>query len=389
MDFTFTAEQQAWREEVREFLRAELPPGYNWDSEYNEDEAGWEFALEFTRRLGAKGWIGLMWPVEYGGLGRPPIDRFILSEEMAAFHAPVINAIGWGLAANALLTGGTHEQKLRFLPPIAKMETFWAEGLTEPDAGSDLASLRTTAVRDGDTWVVNGQKTYTTWGTHADVLYLAARTDPDVAKHRGISIFCVDLSLPGIEFSPLHNIAGGRQNHTYFDNVRVPADMLIGELGRGWDYIMGSFYAGGPMGGQDRYLDRRLYELMAWCRTVTRYGKPLLADPYVHDRLAELAVMIEQHRVISYEGLSSYLNQRPVRFGGTLGTVVSKELKPRFYQLITEIAGPLSQVREGSPWGAMDGTVAEWFMEGINNHAGGTPQVKRMVMATRGLGLPR
>ena len=389
MDLTFTGEQEAWRDEVRTFLASELPEHFDWDSEYDEDEEGWEFALAFTRRVAAKGWIGLTWPEEYGGLARPAIDRFILWEELIRANAPIINHIGWGLAANALLTGGTHEQKLRFLPPIARMETFWAEGLTEPDAGSDLASLRTTARWTGEHWVVNGQKTFTTWGTHADVLYLAARTDPDASKHRGISIFCLDLRTPGVSFSPLHNIAGGRQNHTYFDDVVVPADRLIGELGHGWDYIMGSFYAGGPMGGMECEQENCLAELVRWSSTATRYGRPLIEDPYVRERLAELAVMTEISRVLSYEGLSNFLHRRIPRFGGALNTVVAKEMRPRFVQTISEIVGPLAQVRGDSPGSAMAGRPAEWFLRGINNHAGGTPQVKRMVMATRGLGLPR
>jgi alkylation response protein AidB-like acyl-CoA dehydrogenase len=371
VDLTFSAEQEAWREEVRAFLAAELPPDFDWDSEYNEDEEGWDFAIEFTRRLGAKGWIGLTWPEEYGGLGRPAIDNFILWEELVAANAPIVNHIGFGLAASALLGGGTHEQKLKFLPGIARMETFWAEGLTEPDAGSDLASLRTTARWTGEHWVVNGQKTYTTWGTHADVL------------------FCLDLKAPGVSFSPLHNIAGGRQNHTYFDDVIVPADHLIGELGRGWDYIMGSFYTGGPMGGADREMDHRIGQLVRWARAATRYGRPLIEDPYVRERIAELTVMTEVARVMSYEGLSNFLHRRPSVFAGAMGTVVAKEAKPRFGQLTSEIVGPLGQVRGDAPVAPLRGMPAEWWLRGINNHAGGTPQVKRMVMATRGLGLPR
>ncbi len=135
MDLTFDEKQEAWRDEVRTFLASELPEHFDWDSEYDEDEQGWEFALAFTRKIAQKGWIGLTWPEEYGGLARPAIDKFILWEELIRSNAPVVNHIGWGLAANALLAGGTHEQKLRFLRPIARMETFWAEGLTEPDSG--------------------------------------------------------------------------------------------------------------------------------------------------------------------------------------------------------------------------------------------------------------
>ncbi len=248
MDYTFTAEEHAFRKEVQAFLDAELPDEMAFNHEFNEDPELWKFAFDFTRKLGEKGWIGMTWPVEYGGSGRSSVDRLIFAEEIERREAPMVNSIGWGLAAGALLVGGTEEQKKRFLPGIARFDRFWAEGLTEPDSGSDLASLSTRAERDGDDWIITGQKTYTTWGHHADVMFLAARTNPDVPRHQGISVFCLDLKAPGISLSPLYNLGGGRQNHTYIDHVRVPGDQLIGEEGKGWSYIMNAFYAGGGGG---------------------------------------------------------------------------------------------------------------------------------------------
>ncbi|MEE9286141.1 MAG: acyl-CoA dehydrogenase family protein [Dehalococcoidia bacterium] len=387
MDLTFTPQQEAWRQEVKDFLARELPREYAFDHEFEERDDLWEFAFEFTRKVGARGWIGLTWPKAYGGLERTPVERSIMMEEFGLAEAPLINLIGWGLAAGSLLFMGTEEQKQRFLPPIGRMQTFWAEGLTEPDAGSDLASLKTTAVRDGDSWVVNGQKTFTTWGSRADVLYLAARTDPDVPKHKGLSIFCLDLKLPGVSMTPLYNLGGGRQNHTFLDNVRIPADMLIGEENQGWYAIMNSFYGGGGAGGAGKQ-QHIFSQLVQYCKETRRDGVPLSKDPIVRSQLAELRIMLETMKMLGWEGLSLAENRGAPPFGGALGVVVYKETTPRFAQLCLDILGPLGQLKSG-PWAPLAGQVEALYRQSYANHAGGTPQVKRMVLATRGLGLPR
>jgi alkylation response protein AidB-like acyl-CoA dehydrogenase len=389
VDFNFTADENAFRKEVQDFLDAELPSDKAFNHEFNEDADLWAFAFEFTKKVGAKGWIGLTWPVEYGGLGRTQTERLILAEEFTARDAPLVNLIGWGLAAGALLVGGSDEQKKRFLPGIAAFDRFWAEGLTEPDSGSDLASLSTRAERDGDDWLVTGQKTYTTWGHHADVMFLAARTDPDAPAHRGISVFCLDLKAPGVSMSPLYNMAGGRQNHTFFDGVRVPGDMLIGEAGKGWSYIMNAFYAGGGVGARHVEMRVMLDAVVEYCKATTRGGGLLIKDPIVRSQLAELELMVETERLLTYESLSNATNGRPPQFGGALGVVVSKENKPLFAQIMSQIVGPLAQLRQGSRWAPVDGGPEAWYRWSYANHAGGTSQVKRMVLATRGLGLPR
>jgi alkylation response protein AidB-like acyl-CoA dehydrogenase len=381
---------EAFREEVREFLDRELPPQARFDHEFTEDEELWALGYEFTRKVAQRGWIGLTWPKEYGGLGRSFADRLVLAEEIGRREAPLINNIGWGLAAGSLLAGGTHEQKLRFLPPIAKMETFWAEGLSEPDAGSDLAGLSTTASRRGDEWVINGQKTYTTWGTRADVLYLAARTDPDAPRHRGISIFCLDVHTPGVTLTPMWNIAGGRQNHTYLDDVRVPADMLIGEEGRGWDFIMRAFYESGPTVATYTVIERQLAHVVEYCRTTTRHGRKLIDDPVVRQQIAEIALAAQAERLLAWERVADAVHGRPPAFGGAIGAVVNKEHRARVAQVVSEIVGPLGFLTghhdDRLPFG---GELPDWFLRSFGNHAGGTSQVKRMVLATRGLGLPR
>jgi alkylation response protein AidB-like acyl-CoA dehydrogenase len=312
-----------------------------------------------------------------------------MAEEFGYHDAPLINHIGWGLAAGALFSGGTDEQRHRFLPSIASMETFWVEGLSEPDAGSDLASLTTRAVRDGDSWVINGQKTYTTWGTHGDVMFLAARTDPESRRHQGLSIFCVDLSARGVTFAPMENIGGGRQNHTFLDDVHVGADMLIGGQGHGWELVMNAFYGAG--GSQAPYAahQRRLAELVEYCKTTSAGDRTLIDQSLICDKLGELALLVEAERVLTYVAVgAAETNERPP-FAGALNEVVSKEAEPKFAEVYNEILGSLGQLSTGAPWAPIGGMPEAWYRWSFANHAGGTPQVKRMVLATRGLGLPR
>jgi 3-oxocholest-4-en-26-oyl-CoA dehydrogenase alpha subunit len=382
----------AWRASVRQFLDEELPPEMERSVGYCEDEEFWDFALEFSRKVARRHWIGLTWPVEYGGQARPLLDNLVLSEEFTYRLAPLVNAIGWGLAAGAILAGGSEDQKRSMLPAIADMDTFWAEGLSEPGAGSDLAALTTRAERRGTDWVINGQKTFTTWASHADVLIVAARTDPAAPRHQGISLFCVDLGSPGVSYSALHNYGGGRQNQTYLDDVRVPADMLIGRPGAGWQLIMKAFY-GGHVAAHHMEFQRMLDRIIDYCAGCDRDGRPLLQDPLVRHRISEMALIVESLRCLVYENVHNAMSGARPAFAGALTPVVYKEALPEFARLANSIVGPLSPLTAdcegwGVPWGA-DGAPEAWYRQAFRNHAGGTSQVKRMVLATRGLGLPR
>jgi 3-oxocholest-4-en-26-oyl-CoA dehydrogenase alpha subunit len=388
MEPTFTVEQEHWRAEVRAFLDQELPPDQEVNTEFVEDDAIWQFALEFTRKLAARGWISLSWPVEYGGLGRPLVEELIFSEELERREAPIVNHVGWGLVAGALLSGGTDEQRRRFLPPIANMETMWVEGYTEPGSGSDLASLSTRAARKGSDWVINGQKTYTTWGHRGDVMYLAARTDPEAPRHRGISIFCLDLKQPGISFSALQNIAGGRQNHTYLDDVLVPDDMMIGQENQGWNLIMNSFYASPKVMARHAAFQRVIVKLVGYCRETRRSGRLLIDQEWVRDAITELEMITQSLRLLTYQSVGERAAGRPPALAGALPIVVEKEAIPRFAEVVNQVLGAEAQL-SASPAAPLGGLGVETYLRSFANHAGGTSQVKRMVLATRGLGLPR
>jgi alkylation response protein AidB-like acyl-CoA dehydrogenase len=277
---------------------------------------------------------------------------------------------------------------------MAAGEIMWAEGYTEPNSGSDLASLRTRAVRDGDEWVIDGQKTFCTAGHHCNWIIIAARTDPDYEKrHKGISYFVAPMDTPGIELRPLMNLADGRQNLVFLDDVHVPADRMLGDLNQGWTQIW--FGMGGnaiPTFDSDDPGPEQEYEpgptghawvldqLVQYCRTTTRNGVLLSDDPVVRMQLADLAIGVEVEKLLGYEGGCAY--------GTHLHQAITKEFQPEFGQTCMEILGPLGQVQTGE-WAPLAGEIDRIYRRSFGNHAGGTSQVKRMVVATRGLGLPR
>lgn len=389
MRFRLTDHQQAWQREVARFLDEHLPPEYEFPTDFDEREDRWAFALDFTRRVGEKRWLTLGWPVEWGGLDRNRIDQAILREEFEYRAAPVVNAVAHGLVGNSILRFGTEAQKDRFLPDIVHTRKIWVEGLTEPDAGSDLASLRTSAVRADDGWIVTGQKTYVTWGHRGDWIYLAARTDPARSDHRGISIFAVELHQPGIQIAPLHNMAGGRQNHIFFDHVQVPAENLIGVENRGWDCIMHALYSGAvdPMVTIGRL--RRIFDrVLRFSGETQRNGVPLLRDALLRRKLAEAAVEIEGLRLLRWDDLCRAERGQSIAFGGALAGMLFREFNPKFAQMCMEILGPLGQLSDPDT-APLRGEIEHYFRQSFGNHGGGTPQLKRVQVATRGLGLPR
>jgi alkylation response protein AidB-like acyl-CoA dehydrogenase len=389
-----TPQLQAWRSEVRTFLDEALPGGLRFDYDYDEDEAGWAAYREFWRKVGQKRWVSLTWPSEYYGLGRSAIEKWILQEEFCNHDAPSYPVIGLAVAGS-ILRLGTHEQRLKHLKGIAEGTVLWGEGYTEPSAGSDLASLTTRAHLDGDHWVINGQKTLGTAAHWCQWMSVLARSDPDGKRHHGISCFLVPLDTPGISMGPLDNMAGGRQNHTFFDNVRVPQDCLLGDEGQAWNQVW--FGLGGdqfepPGATPDQWQFRMLGMLnqILWhCRQTTRSGKPLSEDPVVKLQLAELITGMEVIKLDAYETYSASIHTGGGRAGrSNLSQAFFKEFWPHLAQTCTEIVGPLALI-QGGKWAVLNGRVQRYFRASFGNHAGGTAQLKRMSLATRGLGLPR
>ena len=234
MDYRFTPEEEAFRSEIQTFLKAEVPADWDFDPfELREDT--WDFAHSFTRKLAGKGWIAPAWPAEYGGQDLPFMKQVVLSEELAYFRAPNTAIIGINYAGPTLMVYGTEEQKKELIPDILSGDIIWCQGYSEPNAGSDLASLEMRAVKDGDDYVLNGTKVWSSNAHKANWCFLMARTDPDAPKHKGISYFVTPMDTPGITVRPLINMANEHIfNEIIFEDVRVPARYLVGEENRGW-----------------------------------------------------------------------------------------------------------------------------------------------------------
>ncbi len=391
MDFRFTPEEEAFRDEIREFLRKELPP--NWEEMFDVEtaegsDAQWDFALQFQRKLAKRRWLALAWPPEYGGMGAPIMHQVIFNEEMAYNRAPLAFNMGVAWVGPALMIYGTDWQKQRFLPAIASGEEIWCTLYSEPGAGSDLASLQTRAVLEGDEWVINGQKIWTTYAHRADWGYLAARTDPDAPKHKGISVFLVPMKAPGITVQPLINMAGQHGfNQVFFDNVRIPKDYLVGEVNRGWYQVAVALdFERSSISGVAR--SQRLWEDLIGFARQERW---LTSNrPQVRLRLAEIGVEIEVGKYLSYRVASLQQAGKIPNYEASIAKLYSSELGQRLARTGMQLLGLYGQLHSRSPWTRLKGRIERYYLTSVaETIGGGTSEVQRNVIATRGLGLPR
>src|SRR3989441_2591020 len=301
MDFRFNDEEETFRTEVKEFLRAELPSG--WDEQFDaESEMGMaaqgDFAKQFQKKLANRGWIALPWPKEYGGAGASVMTQMVYNEEMAYSGAPTGFNMGVAWVGPSLMIYGTEEQKKRFMPRITNLEDTWCTLCSEPGAGSALAALQARAVRDGDEWVINGQKIWTSGAHRSNWGWLAARTDPDSPKHKGISMFLVPMDAPGISIQPLINMAGQHGfNEVFFDNVRIPANYLVGQENMGWYQLAVALdFERSSIGGSAR--GRRWWELLV---EFGRENRSFVdARPEIRYRLADIGIEIDIAQFLSY-----------------------------------------------------------------------------------------
>jgi 3-oxocholest-4-en-26-oyl-CoA dehydrogenase alpha subunit len=389
MDVRFTPEQEAWREEVRDFLHQEITPAFLEEVEA-EDAAVHYGSPAFSRKLAARGWLTLHWPREYGGQERSFIDQAILNEQLGYFQAPVGSH---GMAVNQVgvpvILHGTPDQKARFLPRIARGEIRFGQAFTEPEAGSDLANLKTTAIRDGDDYVVNGIKVFISGAHRCEYLWLLARTDPAAERHAGLSTFIVDVNAPGIRIRGVPTINHGRVNDVYFEDVRVPAENLVGDEHGGWRLAMTTLNVerSGVYGvAHDQTM---LADLIRYARETERRGRPLSADPLVRHRLAWAATELEAQRMLSWR----------VAWLQSQGQVPSTEaslqsLRRRVFQhesanFAMDLLGLYGPLGRGSPWTRLRGQVEREYLDSCSQHAAGTTEVQKNIIALRGLGLPR
>jgi alkylation response protein AidB-like acyl-CoA dehydrogenase len=385
-------ELEAYRSEVRAFI-AEHHPGVRTHVGVRAPDPGQMPALRaWVARLYAGGYLGRAWPVEYGGRrDARPEHAFIVAEEIA--RARTWGEIGAGsLAAAAILAFGAERQRRHYLPRIRSGEDLWCQLFSEPGAGSDLASLKTRAVLDGDQYVVNGQKVWTTNGQHADVGYLLARTNPDVAKQAGITAFTLDMRTPGVEVRPLREITGTNDfNEVFLDNARIPADRVIGQVDDGWRIANASLsHERSGVGARAVELYAQLDDLFALARRVTVGGQPAIADSATRQRLGELAARVHVTDVMSKVVQSRIVNGTEDAADGPLAKVFFSDVNLALTELGVALQGIDGLAVEGDDRAYADGRWQDAFLYArAYTIAGGANEVLKTVVAERALGLPR
>jgi alkylation response protein AidB-like acyl-CoA dehydrogenase len=396
MDFRFTEQEEAFREEVDEFIRRELPAGWTEESLYWPGGYGAIPDFEevrpanerFRRRLAEKGWLAISWPEEYGGADRSHIEQAIFHERMS-YHRATGPDVGTLIAGPTILHFGSEETKRKWLPRIAHADIrFWL-AYSEPNAGSDLAAIRSTAVGDGDDLVINGQKTWSSGAHVADYAWMTVRTDPSAPPHKGTSLVIVDNRSEGVSIKPLINILGVHSfNEVFFDNVRVPRENVIGEMNQGWYYLMAALDFERlvvSIGG----LRRTLEELIAYTKSTFRGGRMLSSDPMVRDRLASLAVEIEVAAMLFWQ--TAWMLDRGLipNTEASVLKLVTTELSRKLANTAMDVIGPCGLLERGSRWAPLTGRVSTGYLDCISALVGaGTSEIQRNIVAMRGLGLP-
>jgi alkylation response protein AidB-like acyl-CoA dehydrogenase len=400
MDWKDTPEQAAFRAEVKQLLESRLPERYRGLSAVGEVEhRAWEFdrksdnpvarqaAEDWHGALSERGWVAPHWPKEFGGAGLTPMEQFILNQEIARAGAPTVGGSGVSLLGPTLVVHGTEAQQKKYLPPILAGEMAWAQGYSEPSSGSDLASLQTRAVRDGDDFVINGQKIWTSGAHTADAMFLLARTDPEAPKHRGISFLLIDdIKTQGISVRPLIDMTGSHYfNEVFFDNVRIPATNLVGELNRGWyvgmtllDFERSNI--AGAVAARRTLL--RLLELMRDGDTMR--GRP--ASGVLRQEIAQRYIETEVMFQYSFRIISMQARGILPTYEASTAKLYNSELSQRLAQTAMNCLGLNGNLIDAKGYrsfvrgylGAVPATIR-----------GGTSEVQRGIIATRGLGLPR
>jgi len=400
MDLRFTEEEVAFREEVRAFVAAQLPASIR-DKIVAGRHPSKDDIVRWTRILAAKGWSVPHWPKEWGGTGWSPIKLLIFNDELQRANAPESLAFGTSMVGPVIYTFGSQAQKERFLPRIVDLREWWCQGFSEPGAGSDLASLRTTAKRDGDAWVIEGQKTWTTLAQHADWIFVLSRTDPSVKKQEGISFILVDMKSPGVTVRPIQTIDGGHEvNEVFFDSVRVPLENLVGQENKGWDYA--KFLLGNERNGIARVglSKARVARIRQLASLATYGGQPKMADPIFRMKLAAVEVELKalemtQMRVIADKrGKTGKPNP-----ASSVLKIKGSELQQATTELLMDVVGPYALPFEperedgerwnepaiGPDWAAS--IAPTYFNTRKVSIYGGSNEIQRSIIAKAILGL--
>ena len=386
MDFRWEPEFLDFRSELTEFIRAWRTPELL--EEYRSSHGGrGPLTAKFQDALLERGWMRMCWPVEFGGLGRDPLYQFIFIETMEYWGMPYGN-LTYTSIAPAILRHGNDAQRAKYLPGIWSGTMRFAIGYSEPNAGTDLASLRTRAVRDGDGWIISGQKIWTSLAETSTHIWLAARTDPDVPRHQGISLFIVPIDAPGVTIRPLWTLAGGRTNETFYDAVRVPDEDRVGKPGDGWGIVMHALnherVGLAPTGNLARLFDTLLEELAVRRPESVR-------DPVVRKRLAELMLNLHRQRALATKNAYTISRGAIAPAEASMAKVYGSELRYEISNCAMDLLGRSGALtRDSGALAPADGRLeSTWRISPILRFGGGTNEVQRTIIATRGLGLPR
>ncbi len=389
MDLSYSAAEERFRSELRAWLQRN-PAG----PEPEEINAFVAYGKAWQRKLYEAGWCGIAWPKEYGGRGATLIEQIIFQEEMARARAPLlINLAGLTMGGPVLIAHGTEEQKQRHLKKILAADEIWCQGFSEPNAGSDLAALKTRAVRDGDSFLVNGQKVWTSYARFADWCMLLVRTDPDAPKHRGITFLLVDMHSPGISVRPLKQINGAEDfNEVFFEDVRVPRANVIGEVNGGWEIAITTLMHERATLTFSRQLQSRvaLNDMIALARTWQHDGHPAIADPLLRQRIAQAIIESAAIRYTAYRSLTKTLRGGVPGPEGSMEKLFWSEMYQRQLETALAIEGPYAQLVAGSDRVPDDGQWPSLFLYSRGRTiAAGSSEIQRNIIAERVLGLPR
>jgi len=382
LDLTLSAAEEAFRDELRTWLAANHP-----GSEPAGDEAGFDFRRAWQRQLNDAGWAGVSWPKEYGGRGATLIEQAIFNEEVVRAKTPsAANVLGLAMGGPTVIAHGSEEQKHRYLPPILSAEEIWCQGFSEPESGSDLASLKTRAVRNGDEWVVTGQKVWTTFAHHAKWCMLVARTDMEAPKHKGLTYFLMDMEQDAVQVRPLRQITGEAEfNELFIEEARIPHENIVGGEGNGWAVAITTLM-------HERFtlafglqlaVQIALGELTELARnTRASDGATAAQDPIVRQRLAQLLIEAEVLRLNSYRGLTAVMKHGVPGPEGSLGKWHWSEVSQSLSELAMDIMGPRAMLAE-------DEWTYRFLRARANSIEGGTTEILKNIVAERVLGLPR
>lgn len=396
MNLSMDPDDQAYRAKFLNWLSENIPSeGTLAEVETSDDWcAQAEIFRKFQRKLFAAGYAGIHWSKEYGGQSGTLMQHIIVTEELSANYPwKMFDGLSVGLVAPTLLSRGTEEQKKEFIPKILSGEHIWCQGFSEPNAGSDLANLSTSAVRIGERYVVNGQKVWTSIGHLADFCILVVRTDPTVGKHKGLSYLLVDMKSPGVTVRPIKQITGEAEyNEIFFDNVEVPFDRLVGKENEGWLIAITTLMFERIMNEISILpkLQQTLDRLIDLASNTTRNGQPMIKDPVYRQKIALLQVDLEVMRLNQYRNLATLLKGEMPGPEGSIGKIFWSELNQRMQETAMEIMGPYSQLLKGSKYAEDNGKWTFDFLRARGNTIeGGTTEIQKNIIGERVLGLPK